>query len=70
MTMTCFLCNQNRLNKRALTYDSFARGLSPEVRRQSKKISNDQEQIQSHPTSCPQNQKGNKLTAIYERHSR
>ena len=26
---------------------------------QSKKISNDQEQIQSDPTSCPQNQKGN-----------
>ena len=27
--------------------------------RQSKKISNDQELIQSDPTSCPQNQKGN-----------
>ena len=27
---------------------------------QSKKISNDQELIQSDPTSCPQNQKGNK----------
>ena len=26
----------------------------------SKKISNDQELIQSDPTSCPQNQKGNK----------
>ena len=26
---------------------------------QSKKISNDQEVIQSDPTSCPQNQKGN-----------
>ena len=26
---------------------------------QSKMISNDQEQIQSYPTSCPQNQKGN-----------
>ena len=41
---------------------------------QSKKISNDQELIQSDPTSCPQNQKGNnkihKLTAVYERHSR
>ena len=40
----------------------------------SKKISNDQELIQSDPTSCPQNQKGNnqihKLTAVYERHSR
>ena len=41
---------------------------------QSKKISNDQELIQSDPTSCPQNQKGNnlihKLTAtVYERHS-
>ena len=40
----------------------------------SKKITNDQELIQSNPTSCPQNQKGNnllhKLTAIYERHSR
>ena len=38
----------------------------------SKKISNDQEQ--SDPISCPQNQKGNnkihKLTAVYERHSR
>ena len=28
-------------------------------REQSKKISNDQELIQSDPTSCPQNQKGN-----------
>ena len=40
---------------------------------QSKMISNDQELIQSDPTSCPQNQKGNnqihKLTAVYERHS-
>ena len=40
----------------------------------SKKISNDQELIQSDPTSCPQNQKGNnkihKLTAVYVRHSR
>ena len=41
---------------------------------QSKKISNDQELIQSDPTSCPQNQKENnyihKLMAVYERHSR
>ena len=29
------------------------------IRDQSKKISNDQELIQSDPTSCPQNQKGN-----------
>ena len=29
------------------------------VRKQSKKISNDQELIQSDLTSCPQNQKGN-----------
>ena len=29
------------------------------IRGQSKKISNDQELIQSDPTSCPQNQKGN-----------
>ena len=40
----------------------------------SKKISNDQELIQSDSTSCPQNQKGNnlihKLIAVYERHSR
>ena len=40
----------------------------------SKKISNDQELIQSNPISCPQNQKGNnwihKLTTVYERHSR
>ena len=40
----------------------------------SKKISNDQELIQSDPTPCPQNQKGNneihKSTAVYERHSR
>ena len=28
-------------------------------KRSSKKISNDQELIQSDPTSCPQNQKGN-----------
>ena len=41
---------------------------------QNKKISNDQELIQSDPTTCPQNQKGNnkihKMTAVYERHSR
>ena len=41
---------------------------------ESKKISNDQEFIESDRTSCPQNQKGNnkifKLTAVYERHSR
>ena len=41
---------------------------------QSKKISNDQELIQSDPTSHPQNQKGNnqihKLTAVYERYLR
>ena len=37
----------------------------------SKKISNDQELIQSNPTSCPENQKKKylKLTAVYERHS-
>ena len=29
------------------------------IHKQSKKISNDQELIQSDPTSCPQNQKGN-----------
>ena len=44
------------------------------VAEQSKKISNDQELIQSDPISCPQNQKGNneihKLTTVYERHSR
>ena len=42
--------------------------------KESKKTRNDQELIQSDPTSCPQNQKGNnykhKLTAVYERHSR
>ena len=41
---------------------------------QSKKISNDQELIQSDPIACPQNLKGNnlihKLTTVYERHSR
>ena len=40
----------------------------------SKKISNDQELIQSDPTSRPQNQKGNnqthKPTTVHERHSR
>ena len=40
----------------------------------SKKISNDQELIQSDPTSCPQNGKGNnliqKLTAVYEKFMR
>ena len=40
----------------------------------SKKISNDQELIQSDPISCPQNQMGNnlihKLTAVYETHAR
>ena len=42
--------------------------------KKSKKIINDQELIQSDPTSCPQNLKGNnqihKPTAVYERHSR
>ena len=37
---------------------------------QSKNISNDQEPLQSDPTSCPQNQKGNnqihKLTAVHD----
>ena len=31
----------------------------------SKKISNDQELIQSDPTSCPQNQKGNNSTLVW-----
>ena len=31
----------------------------PGIQMESKKISNDQELIQSDPTSCPQNQKGN-----------
>ena len=42
--------------------------------KQGKKISNDQELIQSDPISCPQNKKGNnlihKLTTVYEKHSR
>ena len=33
--------------------------ISSEFETQSKKISNDQELIQSDPISCPQNQKGN-----------
>ena len=40
----------------------------------SKKISNDQELIQSDPISCPQNQKENNLihksTAVYENNAR
>ena len=40
----------------------------------SKKISNDEEQTQSDPISCPLNRKGknqiHKLTAVYERHAR
>ena len=43
------------------------------IENRSKMISNDQELIQSDPTSCPQNQKGknliHKLTAVYERYS-
>ena len=39
---------------RAITWHNHK---SPDM--QSKKISNDQERIQSDPTSCPQNQKGN-----------
>ena len=35
-----------------------AKAASPLQRKKSKKISNDQELIQSDPTSCPQNQKG------------
>ena len=39
-----------------------------------KSCNNDQEPIQSDPTSCPQNQKENnkihKLTAVYKRHPR
>ena len=45
--------------------------LQQPARQKSKMISNDQELIQSDPTSRPQNQKGNntihKLTAVYER---
>ena len=36
----------------------FYNGVTLEIIK-SKKISNDQELIQSYPTSCPQNQKGN-----------
>ena len=39
-----------------LEADDFS---SMEFKKKSKKISNDQELIQSDPTSCPQNQKGN-----------
>ena len=45
-----------------------------EIAKQSKKISNDHELIQSDPISCSQNQKGNNyiknLTAVYENHAR
>ena len=48
--------------------------LSLPLDKQSKKTSNDQELIQSDPTSRPQGQKGNnqihELTAVYERHFR
>ena len=37
----------------------FVLFMSYTVKHQSKKISNDQELIQSDPISCPQNQKGN-----------
>ena len=51
--------------ERVIAYSSFA--LAPEQKKYcttrkellSKKISNDQELIQSDPISCPQNQKGN-----------
>ena len=37
----------------------FGANVISEIGAKSKKISNDQELIQSDPTSCPQNQKGN-----------
>ena len=50
-----FLCHRGRIPCRThichVDCDRF--------KKQSKKISNDQELIQSDPTSCPQNQKGN-----------
>ena len=44
------------------------------VKKNKKKLTNDQELIQSDPIPCPPNQKGknklHKLTAVYERHAR
>ena len=40
-------------------YDAFFSCYNSSSRLKSKKISNDQELIQSDPTPCPQNQKGN-----------
>ena len=76
-------CQRDVLNRRrrsegicGVNYSSDRQKMeSPvSVQAQSKKISNDQEVIQSDPISRPQNQKGNnlihKLTTVYERHSR
>ena len=49
--------NQNRINDK-LHLLFYGKEIL-QYHRQSKKISNDQELIQSDPISCPQNQKGN-----------
>ena len=56
--------NQKHMRKARQDRDYKAKELvaqrkSKQNARKSKKISNDQELIQSDPTSCPQNQKGN-----------
>ena len=53
------LCGQNPdANRKALSLCSFVASLK-KISLKSKKISNDQEVIQSNPTPFPQNQKGN-----------
>ena len=47
------------IERRLITNSRFADDIVVNAEKESKKISNDQELIQSDPTSCPQNQKGN-----------
>ena len=62
MTNTCQLVLVEEKDKPVIVFRLNLFSLN-----QSKKISNDQELMQSDPTSCPQK---HKLTAVYERHSR
>ena len=68
------LINTHAVIKTHIALVTYIGSRKPSTFEQSKKISNDQELIQSDHISCPQNQKGNnlkhKLTAVYERHAR
>ena len=57
--VTRFQAKQSEKAYRKLRFPDQIINGDKEALKQSKKISNDQELIQSDPTSCPQNLKGN-----------